>query len=413
MTSRRSALSVYLIMTGLRSFLFWTAFITGSIYYIVRVGLNPLQLVLVGTVLELTAFACEIPTGVIADVKSRKLSVILGFVVIGIGFMLQGLVPRFAAILVAQLFYGSGWTFISGAEDAWLADEIGNDRLAHAYVKAKQIQLAASFAGIFASVALASVALNLPFLLSGLGLLAVAAWLVRLMPETNYHPSAPAERNTWAKLRKTLTDGLHSIRVSPLLWTILGVTLVYGVSREGIDRLWEAHILDNVALPALGELPMVVWFGAINAGAMLAALLLTFLLRRALRRIKDRQAIAWLTVRYVLLGAAIAAFGVARSFVWIVAAYVAVYVLREVGDAVQSAWVNRSVDSTSRATVLSTVSQMDALGQAGGGPVLGAIGVRWGLRASMLAASAILVPLLALLTRARRLVSKPPDSRRS
>ena len=202
MTPRRlPALSAYLLMTGLRSFLFWTAFITGSIYYIKMVGLNPLQLVLVGTVLELTCFVCEIPTGIIADIYSRKLSVILGFAIIGIGFVIQGAIPSFAAILVAQIFYGSGWTFISGAEDAWLADEIGKEGLGHAYLRGKQIGLTASFVGIFASVALASLALNIPFLVGGLGLLAVGVWLIWLMPENNFKPAAAAERTTWGEIR--------------------------------------------------------------------------------------------------------------------------------------------------------------------------------------------------------------------
>jgi MFS transporter, DHA3 family, tetracycline resistance protein len=105
---RHRSFTVYLWIAGLRSFLFWTAFVTGSIYYIRMVGLDPLQLVLVGTVLEFTCFCCEIPTGVIADIYSRKLSVIIGFSVIGIGFIIQGAMPSFAAILVAQIFFGSG-----------------------------------------------------------------------------------------------------------------------------------------------------------------------------------------------------------------------------------------------------------------------------------------------------------------
>lgn len=407
---RLPALSAYLVMIGLRSFLFWTAFITGSIYYIKMVGLNPLQLVLVGTVLELTCFICEIPTGIIADIYSRKLSVILGFGIIGVGFVIQGLVPTFASILVAQLFYGSGWTFISGAEDAWLADEIGKEGLARAYLRGKQVGLAASFFGIFASVALASVALNIPFLVSGLGLLAVAIWLIWLMPETNFHPSAATERSTWSKMRTTLFSGLHTIRINPLLVIILGLTLVYGVSREGIDRLWEAHILDSVQLPTLGNLSTVVWFGIINAIAILVALLLSFILQRFIGKLGNRQSVVWLTIRYSLLGLAIIAFAMTRSFVWIVAAYVAIHTLREVGAAIQSAWINRSIDSESRATVLSTISQMDAIGEAGGGPILGAIGVRLGLRASMLTAAAIMVPVLALLGRVWRFVSRSSEA---
>jgi MFS transporter, DHA3 family, tetracycline resistance protein len=399
---RREALRIYYGMIGARSFLFWTAFVTGAIYYIQRVGLDPLQLVLVGTVLEFTTFLCEIPTGVIADVYGRKLSVIVGFAVIGAGFVLQGAVPSLAAILGAQVLYGGGWTFISGAEDAWLADEIGLERLPHAYSRARQISFAASLAGVAASVSLASVSLQYPFLVSGLALLVVALVLVGVMPETEFRPSSHSVQGTWRKMTVTLSAGLHAIRASSLLLVILGMTLVFGVSREGIDRLWEAHILATTSFPVLGELKPVVWFGIINAIAMLAALVISLSLHHWMQALGRRRAVAWLSVRYILLGVAILGFALARSFGWIVAAYIAVYTIREVGDAIQSAWVNGSVTSDNRATVLSTISQMDAIGQAAGGPILGLIGTRLGLRASMIAASILTVPVLGLLRRARR-----------
>ncbi len=400
------ALTAYLLMRGMRSFLFWTAFITGAIYYIQGVGFDPLQLVLVGTALELTAFACEIPTGVIADLYGRKRSVILGTFLIGVAFVLQGAVARFYAVLLAQVFYGLGWTLISGAEDAWLADEIGTERLARAYLRGKQVALAASFAGVIASVALASIALNVPFLISGCGLIGLAALLIGIMPEANFHPASHASIAPWKRMTSTLAEGLLAIRLSPVLILILGMTLLYGVSREGIDRLWEVHILSAVAMPDFGNLKTVAWFGVINALAMLAALAASLLLQSWIHRLEGRPAIIWLIGRYVLLAASILWFALSRSFISIVAAYVLLYALREIGDAVQSAWVNRSIDSNSRATVLSTISQMDALGQAGGGPVIGAIGTRIGLRASMLLASAMLVPVLALLARAFQRASR-------
>ena len=53
-------------------------FTVSGIYAVQEVGLNPLQLVLVGTALEASAFLFEVPTGVVADVYSRRLSVMSG-----------------------------------------------------------------------------------------------------------------------------------------------------------------------------------------------------------------------------------------------------------------------------------------------------------------------------------------------
>ena len=69
-------------------------------------GLDPLQMVLVGTVLELSVFLFEIPTGVVADVVSRKLSVVVGHAMMGLGFLVLALWPTFTVILLSQVIWG-------------------------------------------------------------------------------------------------------------------------------------------------------------------------------------------------------------------------------------------------------------------------------------------------------------------
>ncbi|MBK9055067.1 MAG: hypothetical protein IPL78_30455 [Chloroflexi bacterium] len=78
----------------------------------------------------------EIPTGIVADLRSRRLSLLIGYVIIGIGFLMEGLFPFFVPVLLAQVVWGIGYTFTSGAQDAWLADEIGESKLTQAYLRA-------------------------------------------------------------------------------------------------------------------------------------------------------------------------------------------------------------------------------------------------------------------------------------
>ena len=98
---------------------FWMFFtmmsMISAIYRVQSAGLDPLQLVLVGTVLEITVFIFEIPTGIVADIYSRRLSTIIGYFLIGLGFMLEGALPFFGTILLAQIVWGIVATFQSGA----------------------------------------------------------------------------------------------------------------------------------------------------------------------------------------------------------------------------------------------------------------------------------------------------------
>src|SRR5579871_2385522 len=116
-----SAYAVYLILSGAYSLFFATIVTINLVYQIEVAKLNPLQLVLVGTMLEATAFVCQVPTGILADVFSRRLSTILGVFLTGGTFILEGSIPRFETILLSQIFWGIGATFISGAEEAWIA----------------------------------------------------------------------------------------------------------------------------------------------------------------------------------------------------------------------------------------------------------------------------------------------------
>lgn len=79
---------------------------------------NFFQLILVGTTLETACFIFEIPTGIVADVYSRKLSIVIGVVLAGLGFISEGSISSSIFVLVAQILWGLGLTFISGSLEA-------------------------------------------------------------------------------------------------------------------------------------------------------------------------------------------------------------------------------------------------------------------------------------------------------
>ena len=85
----------YYAYNGAWAFLSALTFTLSMVYYVRDAGLDPLQMVLVGTTLELACFLFEVPTGLVADLYSRRLSIIIGVALIGAGFLLQGLVPAF------------------------------------------------------------------------------------------------------------------------------------------------------------------------------------------------------------------------------------------------------------------------------------------------------------------------------
>src|SRR5713101_945077 len=199
-TSKLSAYTVYLIYSGITSLSFSLIFTVNLVYQVEVARLNPLQLVLVGTVLECVAFVCQVPTGILADIYSRRLAVILGILLFGLAFVIEGSFPRFDVILVSQILFGIGATLSDGAEQAWITDEVGEMRIGHVFLRSTQVGLLAGLLGAIISVGFASIRINLPIVIGGVLAIGVAGFLLLFMPENNFHPISKTERHTWREM---------------------------------------------------------------------------------------------------------------------------------------------------------------------------------------------------------------------
>lgn len=400
---RFSATTTWLVYEGVASF-FWTlSFTVAAVFFVLELGLDPLELVLVGTAMELAVFVFEVPTGIVADTYGRKRSVVIGMFVLGGSYLLVGVSTAAAGVLVAYAVWGVGWTFLSGAFDAWLADEVGEERLAGVYHRGAQIDRVAGLVGIGVSVGLAQIDLRLPILLGGAGTIALAVLLLVAMPETGFRPSPREGRNHLAAMAATGRDGVRAVRGRPLLLAILGATAFFGMWSETFDRLWEAHFLEDVGLPGVGELDPVVWFGILNAGSVVLAIAVAQPLGRRLEHAGQARAARVLFGLDAFLLVSALVFALAGSLWLAVSAYWGTRVARNVAGPVFITWLQRSVGETeARATVLSITNQADAVGQWTGGPGLGVLGNAFGIRTALAAGAFCMAPALWLYGRAAR-----------
>ena len=390
------AYRIYLAYNFIIETAYSLVFTFSSVYLVQVARLDPLQLVLVGTALEASVFLFEIPAGVVADTYSRRLSVIIGVFLMGGGFVLLGLVPIFIPVLLAQLFWGIGFTFTSGAQQAWISDEIGEENAPSAYVRGMQLGSLGSFTGTIIAAGLGNLALHIPILGGGALFFLLGFGLVLFMPEDGYHPTPPAERSTFQQMWGTLRNGTQMIRRRPALVSILLIGFVFGVYSEGYDRLWVAHMLERFTFPALGALSTVTWFAVIRAAGMLLNAGAAELVNRKLDLNKTRR-LAWmLAVNSAALLICLVAFALGRWFGLAVGLTIAIRVIRTVNDPLYTAWVNHRLDPSTRATVISMSSQVDALGQIAGGPLVGLIARQVSLQAGLLASAVLLSPILVL-----------------
>jgi len=386
------------------------------IYYARTVGLTPLQLALMGSVLMLTSLIFEVPTGVVADVYSRKWSVIIGSVLSGISFILIGTFPIFAIILFAAFLEAVGDTFVSGALDAWLADEIGADKIGTVILRAEQLGTLPHWAGVLMSVLLSTLFMHqVPIVLGGALWLGVSLMLIFMMPETGFvRPVNTQPNTTFAFVRDganqmltTLREGMRLVRTHGTLRRLLVAQLFMGAFLEGFFRLNNLHLftgfaLPTLSLPFLGVVDESIWAALIAGGASGLYLIAIAVLRRLVDVNDVRRAPVTLFTLYALIGLVTLTFALTSNFAIAALTACVAWTLHNLTEPVVRTWLNQYITSDARATVLSMNSQVNQLGQLGGGLGIGALGNVAGLRIALSASTLFIIPLLTLLRRQAR-----------
>jgi DHA3 family tetracycline resistance protein-like MFS transporter len=402
MDRRLSAAATYLLYSAWEGFAMRLAFTIFTVFVVVELGLGPLELVLLGTALEGSYLLFEVPTGVVADTFGRKRSVVLGALGTGVAWLVLGVASTFWLAVVSQVMWGIAATFMSGADVAWLTDEVGEDEARTLYVRSEQVWHVAALGGIVVSVALATIDLRAPIFATGIGMIALGAVLAVVMPETAFTPRDRAEgASAVAGMVATFREGVAAVRAHHVLVLIIAVAALHGASTEGFDRLSDFHLLVDIGLPAFGGLDRIAWFGVLDGVALLAGLVAVTVVKRRLHLEGHAHVARILAAIDVGLVVAVVVFGVTTSFAAAVAVFWVAGGLRSAREPIYTAWINQGLDARTRATINSMGTQADAIGQAAGGPVLGVVGNR-SVPLALVLSAVLRLPALLLYARAVR-----------
>ena len=144
-------------------------------------------------------FLFEIPTGVVADTYSRRLSLIVGFLGMGVTWMLVGVISAPWAIIALWGLWGLSYTFTSGAYEAWITDEVGVDKVGRLFLVGARLWYVGAVLGLFLQVAIGIVSLRAGVIVGGAITIVCGVLCVFLMPETGFRRRPRAERGVRAE----------------------------------------------------------------------------------------------------------------------------------------------------------------------------------------------------------------------
>ena len=233
-----------------------------AVYLVVVAELSPFQLVLIGVFQGVTVVMAEIPAGVLADAVSRRLALVLAHVVMGAGMATTGFVASFPLLVVSNCLWGLGWALSSGADVAWITDELDRPDLIDRVLAAQEGRaLVGGAIGIIGFGALAwATTLSSAIVAAGLAMIALGLLVVARWPETRFAPVDVGRR--WAETRAILRRGARVARSDRVILLVLIATLFINGAHEGFGRLFERRLV-RLGMPT--EPDPIVWFAAVSA----------------------------------------------------------------------------------------------------------------------------------------------------
>ena len=344
----------------------------------------------------------EVPTGVVADTRGRRFSYILGaatlFASTGLYLLMWQLHASLWGWAIASILLGLGFTFFSGATEAWLVDALSatgfQGHLEHVFGRAQAVGGVAMLVGSVGGGVIAQFTnLGVPYLLRAalLGLTAVIAF--RFMHDIGF---TPARGLGPVKAVRTVIRGSvdNGLRNRPVRWLMLAAPFSAGV---GIYAFYAAqpYLLELYGDPTAYSIAGLA--AAIVAGVQILGGITVPLVRRHLRLRTDA-----LLVGGALTVISLGLLGLTSSFVVALVLLAGWSFVFAVVGPIRSAFINGLIPADQRATVLSFDSLMGSAGGVGTQPALGRVADLGGYGASYVTSAVIAALALPFIALARR-----------
>ncbi|MFP4479189.1 MAG: MFS transporter [Candidatus Izemoplasmatales bacterium] len=352
--------TMYYLIRGLMGLSFHMIFTAAGLYRIDIAQLEVYQLILIGSALEISIFIFEVPTGIIADLKSRRLSIIIGLFVIGLGSMIEVLTPFFYLIFISQLVLGFGFTFISGALDSWISDEIKVDKLEHTIITGAQLNALLSVLGILLAALIGVIDIRLSILVGALIFIVLGIVSIIFMKENNF--IKPKSTETFAKkYMGQLIKGFSHIKNHKTLRIMFIIILFYGLYSEGIDRTYELYILDGLNFRTILDLPAIWILSIVNAIVAILGYVMLFVVKRYLK--KSHYIYLWAMNLTLMMIIGILLFAFMPYIYLALFGFIFFSVSRAGTHPLLNTILLKNTPTKIKATVLSSFGQLDAIGQ--------------------------------------------------
>jgi MFS family permease len=349
----------------------------------------------------------EVPTGVVADTLGRRVSFLLSVSVLAATTLLYVALAQVDAGVVAfalvSVLMGLGFTFYSGAMEAWLVDALSaggyTGLLDRVFARGQQVTGTAMLVGTVGGGLLGQLDLSLPYVIRAVLLVAVFAIAYFVMHDLGFVPRRVSAADLPREVARSARAGVQ------FGWQQPGLRLLMLASFLQLGFvLWAFYAAQPYLLELLDT--DAVWVsGVVYAGVALSTICGNQVVSVASRYCGRRTTL--LLAAAAVQSCAAVVLGLTGSFWVAVPALLLVTGSLGVTSPVRSSYLHQVVPSEQRATVVSFDSMVSNAGGIGGQVGLGALGEARSVSSAFVLGGVVSAAALPLLARVRRLGGDP------
>jgi MFS family permease len=387
----RDVATTFLRWTYLRAVFHRGYVLASGLYFVVDAHLSASQIVLLGTVMSITLVLSDIPTGVWSDMSGRKWPLVIGHLFLAAGMAMTGVVTALPLIMITQVLWGLGWAFLTGADVAWVTDELDQpQRIARVLTASARWDLAGGATGMIVFGVLGwATSLATAMVVSGVGMALLGLFVAAGFTERNF---IPTRENRWGTSLSIFRLGVSlSRRDHEILLVLVATMLINGAAQ--VAWLFPRQLV-NLGFPG----DPILWYTALGICSSAAGVVALHIVEVRIDGVGVARHMYTLTCFIGVLGLVVLTYApdaiIGGAGVLLVSG-----IAFNVTRTVSMIWVNRRTTSDVRATLRSFLDQAESIGEICGGFALAVTAGAAGISIALIASAALIAFTGALVAR--------------
>jgi DHA3 family tetracycline resistance protein-like MFS transporter len=358
---------------------FLIAFAFGTILpvyvlYFRHYQMNLFEIALLAAVFEASILLFEMPTGLVADLYGRRISVIVSAIFSLVSGSVFILFPFLAGFLVAEIVGGLGETLRSGALEAWLVDSLKHEgkeeRVKSAFAAGTKFKSAGNLLGLILGGYLASLNMRLVWVPFTALFLILSLFLIMKMRE-EYRSGGKSSEKAKPGLLETVRKSIDILKSQRLILALLILFLFSEFAFETISQFWQVHFDENLSIP-------IRYFGWVLVMASVLTILLVDKITSLSEKLKHEFSSLLILESLFLLSLLLIAL--TSSPLLAVAFFILLQTFVNFKEPIFLDIYNKHIPSAQRATLLSFKSLVGSGGEVLAGLCIGLVAQKYGLR---------------------------------